>query len=127
MKLKYDSEPEFENDFIDVLVTEKGWKDGVLHYKTEEELIQNWADIIYENNRSIDRLGDYPLTTGEMDQIMGEIKKQKTKANFSFSLHFHSGEVEDFELIPRTQLIHHLLNLLAASSQLRAMTEAAAV
>jgi type I restriction enzyme R subunit len=32
--------------------------------------MQNWANILFENNRSIDRLNDYPLTDGEMQQII---------------------------------------------------------
>ena len=32
---------------------------------SEEDLLRNWADILFENNRDIDRLNDYPLTNGE--------------------------------------------------------------
>ena len=76
--MSYDSEAKFEADLIKSLVEEKGWKDGVLSYKNEEELIQNWENIIYENNRNIDRLGDYKITSGEMQQIMEQIKLLKT-------------------------------------------------
>ena len=76
--VSYDSEAKFESDLIKCLVEEKGWKDGVLLYKNEEELIQNWEKIIYENNRDIDRLGDYKITSGEMQQIMEQIKLLKT-------------------------------------------------
>ena len=76
--MSYDSEAKFEADLIKCLVEEKGWKDGVLPYKNEEDLIQNWADIIYENNRNIDRLEDYKITSGEMQQIMEQIKLLKT-------------------------------------------------
>jgi type I restriction enzyme R subunit len=50
----------------------------VLMYKTEKELLKNWADILFENNRSIDRLNDYPLTDGEMQQIIDQIKELQT-------------------------------------------------
>lgn len=76
--MSYDSEAKFEADLIKTLVEEKGWKDGVLQYKNEKELIQNWANIIYENNRNIDRLGDFTLTSGEMQQIMEQINTLKT-------------------------------------------------
>lgn len=76
--MSYDSEAKFESDLIKCLVEEKGWKDGVLSYKNEEELIKNWENIIYENNRDIDRLGDYKITSGEMQQIMEQIKQLKT-------------------------------------------------
>lgn len=76
--MSYSSESQFEADLIRTLVEEKGWKDGVLKYKNEKELIQNWANIIYENNRAVDRLGDYPITDGEMQQIMEQIKALRT-------------------------------------------------
>ncbi|KIR01228.1 Type I restriction-modification system, restriction subunit R [Lachnospiraceae bacterium TWA4] len=76
--MSYDSESTFESDLINLLVEEKGWKDGVLEYKEEKELIKNWAKIIYENNREIDRLGSVPLTDGEMGQILEQIKSLKT-------------------------------------------------
>ena len=73
--MSYDSEAKFEADLIKTLVEEKGWDGGVLEYKNEKELIQNWANIIYDNNRNIDRLGDYPITSGEMQQIMEQNKE----------------------------------------------------
>lgn len=76
--MSYDSEAKFEADLIKTLVEEKGWDGGVLEYKNEKELIQNWANIIYDNNRNIDRLGDYPITSGEMQQIMEQIKALQT-------------------------------------------------
>ena len=69
MKLVFKTEQEFEDALINVLKT-KGWEENVLEYKTEEDLIQNWADILFENNRSVDRLCDYPLTRTEMQQIL---------------------------------------------------------
>ena len=78
MKGKYDDELEFEHDLINLLTSQKGWRDGVLKYKTEKELIQNWADILFKNNRSTDRLGNYPLTQTEMDQIITQISQLRT-------------------------------------------------
>ncbi len=77
-KTSYDKEKDFENDLIKMLVEDKGWKDGVVDYPTEKDLIRNWADIIYKRNRSAVRLGDYPLTEGEMTQIMTQIAIRKT-------------------------------------------------
>lgn len=76
--MSYDREEKFEDDLVRCLVEEKGWKDGVLLYKDEKALLKNWADIIYDNNRDIDRLGDYPLTDGEMQQIMETVNTLKT-------------------------------------------------
>ena len=61
------------------MLTERcGWKDGVLNHPTEKELLANWAKILFENNRGIDRLGDYPLTEGEIQQILEQIKTLRT-------------------------------------------------
>ena len=73
----FDKEAEFEQALIDLLKT-KGWEDKVLKNYTEEKLIRNWADILFENNRSIDRLNDYPLTDTEMQQIIDQIETLKT-------------------------------------------------
>ena len=55
-----------------------GWEPKILKYKTEQDLLKNWADILFENNRSVDRLNDYPLTDGEMQQIVEQIETLKT-------------------------------------------------
>ena len=49
-----------------------GWNEVIMN-PTEEELIQNWADIIYDNNREIDKLGNYPLTASEMQQVIDKV------------------------------------------------------
>jgi type I restriction enzyme, R subunit len=68
----FDKEPDFEEALIEAL-SNKGWESKVLKYPSEEDLLKNWADILFENNRGIDRLNDYPLTSGEMQQIMEQI------------------------------------------------------
>ena len=72
----FQKETEFEEALINVLKT-KGWEE-VLKYPTEEELIQNWANILFNNNRDKDRLNDYPLTDTEMQQILEQINTLKT-------------------------------------------------
>ena len=74
----FNREQDFEEALINTLIRDKGWKDGVLNYPTEKDLLDNWAKIIYENNRTINRLGDYPLTAGEMAQIMEQINALRT-------------------------------------------------
>ena len=73
----FNKEADFEQALIDLLKT-KGWEDKVLKNYSEAELIRNWADILFENNRGIDRLNDYPLTDGEMQQIIEQIEALKT-------------------------------------------------
>ena len=63
--MAFTKEADFEEAVVKLLI-ERGWKDGVLKNYTEQQLIQNWANILFENNRGIDRLNDYPLTDGEM-------------------------------------------------------------
>lgn len=70
-------EADFEQAFIEVLI-DKGWEREVLKNKTEADLLQNWANILFENNRQRDRLNDVPLTNGEMQQIIEQIKELKT-------------------------------------------------
>ena len=70
--MSFNNELAFESALINLLF-EKGWEKNVLKNKTEKELLQNWADILFENNRGIDRLNDYPLTEGEMQQIVEQI------------------------------------------------------
>lgn len=73
----FKTEAQFEQAFIDVL-TQKGWEPEILKNKTEADLLQNWANILFENNRQRDRLNDVPLTDGEMQQIIEQIKELKT-------------------------------------------------
>jgi type I restriction enzyme, R subunit len=73
----FSSEGDFENAFIEIL-TQKGWEKAIITYPTEEDLLRNWANILFENNRDIDRLNDYPLTEGEMQQILEQIVSLKT-------------------------------------------------
>lgn len=76
--MTFSKEVDFENAIIKILTESCGWEPKVLQYKTEKELIENWADILFENNRSIDRLDDYPLTDGEMQQIIEQIETLRT-------------------------------------------------
>lgn len=73
----FKTETEFETALIKALQN-KGWEHQVLKNPTEEDLIRNWAEILYENNRGIDRLNDAPLTSTEMRQIMEQIIAHRT-------------------------------------------------
>ncbi len=75
----FDKEASFEEAVITVL-KQHGWDDagGVLRYPTEQDLIDNWAKILFQNNADIDRLNDCPLTQGEMAQVIEQIETLKT-------------------------------------------------
>lgn len=75
--MAFTKEADFERSLMDIL-SEKGWEKAVLYHYTEQQLIQNWANILFENNRDIDRLNDYPLTDGEMRQILEQITALRT-------------------------------------------------
>lgn len=75
--MSFEKEADFEAALIHLL-TENGWEKEVLRNPTEHQLIRNWADILFQNNRGIDRLDDYPLTDGEMQQILEQITGLRT-------------------------------------------------
>ena len=75
--MTFTNEADFENALIEIL-SHKGWEREVINYPTEKNLLKNWATILFDNNRDIDRLGDYPLTEGEMQQIMEQIAALRT-------------------------------------------------
>lgn len=75
--MAFANEADFEAAIIQILI-KHGWESEVLRGSTEDELIRNWAEILFENNRAIDRLNDYPLTNGEMRQILEQIGTLKT-------------------------------------------------
>lgn len=73
----FDKEVDFEAALITAL-QRYGWGQDVIKYPTEKELIQNWANILFENNRSIDRLGDFPLVQEEIDDLLEQINRLRT-------------------------------------------------
>lgn len=75
--MTFQKESDFEEALIKILTT-KGWESTILKYPTEQDLIRNWANILFDNNRGIDRLGDSPLTDGEMQQIVEQIRELRT-------------------------------------------------
>lgn len=76
--MAFEKEADFEAALIRQLTEKHGWEPEVLRYPTEEDLLRNWAAILFENNRSIDRLNDVPLTEGEMNQLLEQIRKLRT-------------------------------------------------
>ena len=76
MTKKYTIEADFEKDVVAKL-NACGWTGGanypfVLEYPTEEELIQNWANIIFEHNRK--ELNNVPLNQDEIDKLLLKIR-----------------------------------------------------
>lgn len=73
----FKNEKEFEDALVNLLISQKGWN-GIIENPTEEDLLQNWANILFENNKELDRLNNVPLNKGEMNQIIEQINALKT-------------------------------------------------
>lgn len=69
----FNEEKDFEEAVIKALI-EHGWESDVIRYPSEEDLIQNWANILFNNNKQGTRLNDQPLTSGEMAQILDQVR-----------------------------------------------------
>lgn len=74
--LTFKKEDDFEKALIDELLR-NCWQE-VLTYKDEKDLLENWKNILFENNNTIDRLDKFPLTDTEMDQILDQINNMKS-------------------------------------------------
>lgn len=76
--MSFTKEKDFEDTLVNMLHMEAGWKDPILTYPTEKDLLDNWAGILFRNNCGIDRLNNCPLTDTEMQQIMEQIRNLRT-------------------------------------------------
>ena len=72
LTLPFTREQDFEEALVRLL-PQHGWEPHAIKNPTEEVLIKNWAAIIYNNNRDVNRLGDFPLTDSEMQQIVSQV------------------------------------------------------
>jgi type I restriction enzyme R subunit len=75
--MAFDNELVFEKELISVL-SQYGWEHEIIKNPSEEDLLKNWANILFANNREIDRLNNQSLTDNEMQQIIEQIKSQRT-------------------------------------------------
>lgn len=76
--MSFQKEQQFEDALINMLVTQKGWNGGVIKNPTEQDLIDNWAKILFQMNNETDRLNNIPLVREEMDQIIREVNNLNT-------------------------------------------------
>jgi len=74
----FDDELKFEAALVKLLYSNYGWEPQILKNPSEDTLLKNWSEILFTNNRGIDRLGECPLTDGEMQQIIEQINVLKT-------------------------------------------------
>ncbi len=73
----FDSEFAFEKEVVRSL-TEHGWSRTVIQFPTEKDLLDNWAEILFQNNKGIDRLNGQRMTDGEKAQLIEQINTLKT-------------------------------------------------
>lgn len=76
--MPFNSELAFEEALINLLVTQKGWSGGVIKNPTEQDLIDNWAKILFRMNKETDRLNNVPLNQAEMNQLIRQINQLKS-------------------------------------------------
>lgn len=74
-------ESDFEQALTELLLR-NGWNEVIMN-PTEEDLIANWAKIIYDMNNEIDKLDGHPLTSTEMQQIITKVNMCKTPYDVS--------------------------------------------
>jgi Type I site-specific restriction-modification system, R (restriction) subunit and related helicases len=72
------NELNFEHAVVNRLAPHKGWSPDLLKYQTEQQILENWANILFQNNKGRDSLNGQPLTKGEMDNILGQLSRLKT-------------------------------------------------
>ena len=76
--MPFNDELKFEEAVVNLLRSECGWETDVIKYPTEEELIKNWANILFDSNKEKDVLNGCPLTDGEMAQIITQVNLLRT-------------------------------------------------
>ncbi|MCQ2339205.1 MAG: HsdR family type I site-specific deoxyribonuclease [Paludibacteraceae bacterium] len=102
----FTKELDFEKALVDLL-PQHGWEAPVIMNPTEEDLIKNWAAIIFKNNRERDRLSDYPLTDSEMRQIIAKVDALSSPYEVN---KFIQGDVNHDALCIRRDNPNDLLN-----------------
>lgn len=70
----FTQESAFEESLANLL-TKHGWQPVIMKNPSEKDLIDNWKHIIYNHNRDINLLGDFPLTDTEMQQIINYVNQ----------------------------------------------------
>ena len=77
MSKSYDDELLFEADVIKVLQAH-GREKTVIKNPTEKDLIDNWKNILFQNNNTRERLNWHPLTDWEFWQILEQINNKSS-------------------------------------------------
>lgn len=70
------SEAAFEDAVVHNLTRLHGWSKAVLNSPTEQDLIENWAEIIFKNNNTLERLNGVPLSKSEIETLVQAIAQR---------------------------------------------------
>lgn len=68
--MQFATEAEFEEALVSRLCTKNRWSGGVLINPTEQDLIDNWANILFKNNQQEYRLNGVPLSDSEKKTLV---------------------------------------------------------
>ena len=64
----FDYELDFEEALIKLLKN-NGWTGKMLNYPTEAQLIKNWAEILFNNNKGAENGGYPPTQNGDIRSL----------------------------------------------------------
>lgn len=79
LNILFATETEFEEALVNKLTKlDNQWSRDVLNYKTQDELIQNWADILFRNNIAPEKLNNCPLTKTEVESLINYVNSRNT-------------------------------------------------
>lgn len=81
--MPFNDELKFEEAFVNLLRTNCGWETKVIKNPTEEDLIKNWSEILFNSNKEKDVLNGCPLTDGEMNQILIQVNTLKSSLSLN--------------------------------------------
>ncbi len=74
----FESEAKFEDELVELLHSTKGWSADVLINPSEDDLIDNWANIIFQKNQQRERLNGCKLTDSEMKKVLDQFVDART-------------------------------------------------
>lgn len=76
----FQNEQAFEDALVDELTSKHHWSPKVLNQPSEDDLLDNWADIVFRSN--MESLNGFPLTKSEKDKLLsGLVNGCSTPAN----------------------------------------------
>lgn len=108
----FTSEQAFEDALVSVLEKDFGWKNGTLEHPSEQDLLDNWAQILFENNRGEEPAqNDLWVATPVARRITTSIPTQ-TDMN-----HVVLGLMQDGKMRSRARVRNDVASMLAFTNE----------